>query len=188
MNVLGLDPSLNATGFSYRAPTGAGTITGIIDPKPLRGPARLLYCRTKFLQILDTAKPDLVVYEGYAMGAMGNTFDMGEMGGVFKVEMFERGIPFLEVPPSNLKMFALGAGGIGVATKGLKGDAKRKAAKAAMVDAATAALGRRLRTDDEADAYHLMRMGYVYLDPKSRPRLRGHHQNLALVKCELFQR
>lgn len=181
MNVLGIDPSLNSTGFSYRAPTGAGVITGTIDPKPLRGPGRLYYCRTKFLQILDTVEPDLVVYEGYAMGAKGNTFDMGEMGGVFKVEMFERNIPYLVVPPSNLKLFAIGAGGTG---KALKGDAKKRA----MVEAAASHLGRRLHTDDEADAYHLMRMGIAYLNPRSRPRARNHHQNVALVKCELFQR
>lgn len=188
MKVIGIDPSLNATGFAYPTSTGAGAITGIINPKPLRGPARLLYCRTKFIQMLEEVEPDLVVYESYAMGARGNTFDMGEMGGVFKVEMFERRIPYLEVPPSNLKMFALGSGGAGEAGKGLKGEAKKRAVKAAMVNAATSILGRKLPTDDEADAYHLMRMGYVYLDPKSRPRIRSHHQNLALVKCELFQR
>ena len=178
MNVMGLDPSLNSTGFSYRDGTPELTvITGVIDPRPLRGPARVLYARTKFRQLLDKVQPELVVIEGYAMGAKGMVFNLGEMGGMYRLELFDRGIPYLEVPPSNLKLFATGSGG-------LRGDAK----KAAMVNAAASRLGRKLRTDDEADAFHLMRMGLVYLDPRARPRSRRHYENMALVKCELFQR
>lgn len=177
MKILGLDPSLNSTGFAYRAPTGAGIITGTIDPKPLRGPARLLYARTKFRQILDTVEPDLVAMEGYGFASKGHVFDMGEMGGMYRLEMFDRHIPYLLVPPSNLKMFATGYGG-----------GKKEEKKKAMVDAATSLLGRKLSTDDEADAYHLMRMGTAWTDRRSRPRLRNHHENVALVKCEMFQR
>lgn len=175
MKVLGLDPSLNSTGFSYHV--GREVVTGVIDPKPLRGPARILYARTKFRALLDDIDPELVVVEGYAMGAKGMVFNLGEMGGMYRLELFDRRIPYLEVPPTNLKLFATGSGG-------LRGDAK----KAAMVSTAAKHLGRKLRTDDEADAFHLMRMGLAYLDPRARPRSRRHHENLALVKCELFQR
>lgn len=176
MKVLGIDPSLNSTGFSYRGETG--TLTGVINPGQLRDAARLHYNRRRFLQILDKVEPDLVVYEGYAMGvAKGNVFNIGEMGGVYKVEMFERSIPYLVVPPSNLKLYALGyAGG------------KSKETKAAVRASASQRLGVQLPTSDEADAYFLMRMGIAWMDKRSRPRNRSHHENRALVKCELFQR
>lgn len=176
MNVLGIDPSLTGTGFSYR--NAEGVVTGTISPGKLRGAARLCYLRDRFLSVLSATPIDLVVYEGYSMNSkFGRLADLGELGGVLKVAMHDRSVPYLIVPPSNLKMFATGNGG-------LRGDAGKKI----MAQAAADHLGRTLPTYDEADAFFLMLLGEAWVFPRTRPRDRRHYRNRALLKCEMFQR
>lgn len=176
MRVLGIDPSLTGTGTSYR--DAGEVVTDTIDPGKLRGTSRLVYIRNKIRKVIEAAEPKLVAYEGYSMNSkFGRLADLGELGGVLKVELHDMGIPYLVVPPSNLKMFATGSGG-------LKGDAGKKIMAQAMADH----LGRKLPTYDEADAYALMLLGEAWVTPRSRPRDRRHYKNRALLKCEMFQR
>lgn len=154
--VLGLDPSLNSTGFAYRvsiAPDGERKLyTGCIAPGTLRGPNRLAYVRNRLMQVLDAAQPALAVYEDYAMGARGNNaYHMGEMGGVLKTLLWERGIDVLLVSPSALKKILVGRGN---ADSGRNGKHKPE-----MRAAILSKLGYALDQNDEADAFGLMVLG-----------------------------
>jgi len=60
------------------------------------------------LQLLT--RKDCVVMEGYAMGAKGTVFHIGELTGVLKHKMFHRQILFDVVAPSSIKKFATGKG------------------------------------------------------------------------------
>ena len=172
MNIVGIDPSLTSLGFAHQTDEDETIHGGVVKPK-MKGFQRLDFLRSQVLDVLDKIRPELVVYEGYAMGIRGGgrVFDLGELGGVLKMEMHYRRIPILVVPPSNLKMFVTGYGGAKGKDEMMRTLAKHK--------------GRLFKTDDEADAYGLVLMGRAWLNPRSRPRAREHHANRALRGCQI---
>ena len=93
-------------------------------------------------------RPDVVVIEDYSLGMGKNTgilskIRLGEIGGTIRRDLFRLDIAIVEVRPTTLKRFATGRG---------------NADKAAMV-AEARRRGAIVRNDDEADAWHLRRMG-----------------------------
>ena len=111
MNFVGLDLSLRETGWAVLDIDGNRKGSGLIKPgNDLRGPRRLAY----LLEALTDVVPDgacTVAVEGYSMGSRGNTFDIGEWGGLAKWHLYMRGdCVCLLAPPSNLKQFITGSG------------------------------------------------------------------------------
>jgi Holliday junction resolvasome RuvABC endonuclease subunit len=156
IRVIGIDPSLNSTGYAYRYQRDgtAELYTGHIDPRSLRGPYRLAYVRNQMARVLDAAQPQLAVYEDYAMGAgkgprSNNAFHLGELGGVLKTLLWERGVDILLVSPGTLKKALTGNGH---ADRGVKGKPMMRAALAARY-------GVKLMQDDEADGFALLALG-----------------------------
>jgi hypothetical protein len=56
--------------------------------------------------LMRSWKPDLVVIEGYAMGAKGLIFNIAENTGVLKQILWEEKIPFITPAPTSVKKFA----------------------------------------------------------------------------------
>lgn len=52
----------------------------------------------------------VVFMEGYAYGAKGNTFTIGECTGILKYKMWKLGITFIVLQPSAIKKYATGKG------------------------------------------------------------------------------
>lgn len=53
----------------------------------------------------------LAVIEGYSMGSrVGQAFSIGEWGGVARLLLYDKRVPFIEVPPSTLKKWTTGKG------------------------------------------------------------------------------
>ena len=114
MNILGIDPSLTATGL-YLRETGlmAAPESTLIAPKNLRDTERLCFIRDFLLGFINRDRafsPELAVIEGYAMGAKTHTHDLGEAGAMLKTAVYEAGIDLLIVPPATLKKFITGSG------------------------------------------------------------------------------
>lgn len=172
MNLLAIDPSLTSLGYAYTT-AEAPAVVGTVRPEKLRGMPRLYDLRYHVSKLLDEVQPALVVYEGYAMGVRGGgrVFDLGELGGVLKLEIYARGIPVLLVPPSCLKLFVTGQG---------KTDGKDE-----MMRTLARHRGQLFQRSDEADAYGLLLMGRAWLLPRTRPRDRRHHANRALLGCKI---
>lgn len=153
--VLGIDPSLTSTGWAYRE--GEVILTGRIQSDDLRGPWRLHYAVSRLEEIVRKARPDLVVYEDYAYNrgkgnqAMRGTFDMAELGGVFKRMLWFGGFDVVMVPPTSLKLFITGKGGVRGQT------AKEK--KAMVMSHLRTDFGVTVHQHDEADAAGLMLLG-----------------------------
>lgn len=138
--VVGLDPSLSSSGLALPN----GRVVLVKYPK-LRGPARLVAIRIAIEAMLVGCQPDIVVIEGYSYGLKGNAVtQLGELGGVLRVAMYELGMLYMEVPPTSLKKFATGKG---------------NATKNDMVHAARTVLGYAGTNDDEADALWLRQVG-----------------------------
>ena len=118
MRILAIDPSLTATGTAVTNMLDA-IVVETIKPK-IRGIERLAFIRGQLQYLLNAYAPDVVVMEGYNYGAargnkrfntpVGRLFDIGELGGTIKMEVWHRKLPLLIVPPASLKMFATGNG------------------------------------------------------------------------------
>jgi Holliday junction resolvasome RuvABC endonuclease subunit len=139
--VLGLDLSLTATGYAY-----GDEVVGVFKPKA-RSMQRLADIRSNVLELAHVA--DVVVLEGYAFARPNQAHQLGELGGVIRLELFERGIPFVEIAPATLKLFATGRG---------------NADKGAMIAAAIRRFGFEGDNDNAADAWILRAMGLVQYD------------------------
>lgn len=144
MTVFGIDPSIKRTGLARPDGTTV-SIKAVADAKdPLR---RLHQLVTQVAhELARWPDADLLVVEGYMLHgpSSGTTkIRLGELGGAIRLLAWERGLEVVEVPPAALKLAATGAG---------------NADKDRMVEAAVAD-GGRPANDDEADAYHLHRLG-----------------------------
>jgi len=151
MSIVGLDLSLTATG--YASATRVATIK-----TATRGTHRLLELRAKILQLVIGDVADLVVIEDYAFHGQGaHSHELGELGGVIRLALFEAHIEFVTVIPSTLKKFATGKG---------------NASKEEMLVAAVRA-GAPVSTNNEADAWWLRAAGCQhYGEPLvSRPKV-----------------
>jgi Holliday junction resolvasome RuvABC endonuclease subunit len=60
--------------------------------------------------VLSVAKPEAVTLEGYAMGAKGLVFHIGENTGQLKQILWKQGLKFDVPAPSAIKKFATGKG------------------------------------------------------------------------------
>jgi crossover junction endodeoxyribonuclease RuvC len=111
VNVLALDLSLVCTGWAsnnhlLRSP-------GTIETKK-RGCERLQTIRDIATALASDSQ--LVVLEGYSYGSKGSAvINIGELGGVVRLALFEAGHPVVEIPPPCLKKLATGKGNVGKA-------------------------------------------------------------------------
>jgi Holliday junction resolvasome RuvABC endonuclease subunit len=131
VGAMGIDPSLRATGIA------TADNTTIVRSKAT-GVARLVDIRDQVRTRLDGI--DFVAIEGYAFASQYNMAALGELGGVIRMALWNAGIRYIDIAPTKLKMYALGAG------KGSKTD---------MVVAARDRLGYEGTDDNEADALWL---------------------------------
>lgn len=150
---LGLDLSLNSTGYCYKREDEY--VTGRIRPKHLRGVARLEWIKQQVHHIATLCIPDVVSIEGIAMSPFNQQgkYDNAELHGVLKLYFWERNIKIILVPPTTLKKFIADSG---------------KADKQEVQKGIADKYGYRITQDDEADAFAL----YQYALAKTNARVR----------------
>jgi Holliday junction resolvasome RuvABC endonuclease subunit len=124
MHILTIDQSLNGSGCIY---TINGIIKGkwymtqyrrnlsefgtFIDTKNINSYERLALIKQWFTVILSKVSKDTyMALEGYAYGGVGKVFELGELGGLIKLMMFEQGFRFMIIPPDSAKLFGTGKG------------------------------------------------------------------------------
>lgn len=164
--MLAIDPSLTCSGYAYWHEDQLAV--GRIMPKSLRGVQRLKFIKGTFTQLVGRAEPEILVLEGYSMGSRtGKTFDIGELGGMFKLEADYHGMTTLIVSPSTLKKWVTG-----------KGNADKKQMKAAV----RKRWKYDFKSDDECDAVALLYFGEFYFKYKNRRRKSPEIREM-LAKC-----
>ena len=135
----------------------------------LKGMARLAEICDDIVQ--PSRDIDLVVLEGYSFGAKGNAvFQLGELGGCVRLDLWRHGLPYVEVPPSVLKKFATGKGNVG---------------KDEVLAAAIRKYGFEGSNNNEADAWILYKMGMARYDEETRSSVAAtDYQREALAKVD----
>jgi len=145
MKIVGIDPSLTATGYA------TGDTVGTIRPK-LAGPERMILIRDTTLDVCSGA--GLVVMEAPAFASRGRSVkEIGGIWWVIRVALHEAHIPTLEVPPPTLKKYATGKG---------------NANKVEVLKAAWERLGYDGTDDNESDALWLRQIGVRFAAPGSQ--------------------
>lgn len=160
MFIVGLDLSLTSTGVA----TPEGTF--LLEPRT-KGLERLIEIRRGIdAFIYDFGRPaELVVIEGYSYASQHVAHQLGELGGMVRLYLYEHGFRFAVVPPKKLRLYATGSGG---------------AAKEAALAGAVKRSGIEFRRHDEAEAWWLRMMGHdamgepqFELPVKNREALKG---------------
>lgn len=161
MNILAIDPSLTGTGICH--PDGS---TETLHTKS-RGCERLRWLRDEI--ITYTLAADLVVIEGYSYGSRGAAvINIGELGGVIRLALFERQIPLVEIPPACLKRYATSRG---------------NASKDDVLQAGVMRSGHTFADNNCCDAWWLHQMALAHYDPENPLLVKMPASNMgALVK------
>jgi crossover junction endodeoxyribonuclease RuvC len=107
--VMGIDPSLTGCGIGIIQHGALRSMT-LAPEKGVKGTERLNWFFARIGGLLARNKPALVVLEGYAHGAKFGREALGELGGVLRLALWQRGVPFRVAQPSSLKFFATGKG------------------------------------------------------------------------------
>jgi crossover junction endodeoxyribonuclease RuvC len=160
MLIIGIDPSLTSTGIVVLR-DGKVELAVTTKNKPALGTidrVRLIYERIVCVaeSLTDGEKwqaPDLIVIEGFSYGSKGRSvFDIAYLGWRIREELerlrTEDNIPWLEVPPSQLKKFATGQG---------------NANKEIILQQVYKRWGVEFSDNNQADAYVLAQIGRAYL-------------------------
>lgn len=143
MKVVSLDPSLTATGVATSDdPT---TATVISPPKGMRGPERLRWIQLAVDKLCRDA--DLVVVEGYSHGSGYQAHALGELGGVIRLTLHCRGVPYVDYPPTCRMKLATGTG---------------RASKMEVLAEAIKRLGYTGHNENEADALWMLQAALIH--------------------------
>lgn len=124
------------------------------DVSPVHG--RIIRCRyliDKVLALVRKNAPEIIIVEGYAYSAKGNSgVSLGELGGIFRDRVIDYPDYFVEATPTELKKFATGKG---------------NASKIEVASALSNRYGQIFKTDDHADVFGLARLGMCMLGLES---------------------
>ena len=150
---IGLDLSLTGTGIIVLDANDVVCFQTTLKNK-LRGMERLQFLKNE-VGILFSKFPNCeVCIENYAMGIRaGQSFSIGELGGVIKLLLFHLGVHYYLVSPTRLKKYITGSG---------------KADKDMILLQVFKKWGFEAKTSDEADAYGLAKIAQAIHHPLAK--------------------
>jgi crossover junction endodeoxyribonuclease RuvC len=155
-NILGLDPSLSSTGIIVLDSKGNIVYEASLKTKQLRGMKRLKFIKDEILLVTKKFNITQVFIESYAFGVVQSRskFNLGELGGVIRLTLYENNIEYEDIAPPTLKKYVTGYG---------------NADKIMMVEAVHKRWGKDFGKDsDKADAFGLAKMATeIYLEGKN---------------------
>jgi len=155
---LGIDQSLRSTGLVILPEAGNQALElRVIQPKKLSGAARLRYLRDGVRDIMIRyTSTQHACLEGYSLHSVNRSFDLGEVGGILRLCLYDMGLSFTVVPPTTLKKFASGRGTAD------KEDMRRGVNQRWQVD---------IPQDDACDAYALAQLARAVKQNKPTTRI-----------------
>lgn len=109
MFVLGIDPSVTATGLVLISTNEGWISTKVLQYPEHKGIVRLQLLAESFDSFLKTYAPDMAVIEGYVRGSFSVITNV-EIGILLRMKLHERNIPWYVCPPTTLKKWVAGKG------------------------------------------------------------------------------
>lgn len=107
---VGLDLSLTGSGVVVLDSKGDVEFAETIKTNQ-SGEQRLVTIKDRIITIVSDCQPEMICIENYAMGIRaGQSFSIGELGGVIKVGLYQQGHAFTLVTPTRLKKYITGKG------------------------------------------------------------------------------
>lgn len=164
--IIGVDPSLSHT--AIHGPFGARGIE--TSPKNYAHPiARLVHIGEEFDRVIELAlrhaagnSAGFAYVEGYGFGTQ-MAHALGELGGMLRMQLYERGWTIVLVPPSTLKKFVTGSGA---------------AEKDRMMVEILDRWKYKATDNNDADAYALLRFGIEH-----QRHMHGEHVTKVSAEC-----
>lgn len=150
---MGIDPSLTGTAVCALDAADSEIVALLTYKLPdIKGIKRLSLLAKYLNNTLKQFEPIEIFIEGYSFMSKGRSiFNLGELGGVFRLLLAQRWNGYYEVPPTSLKKFITG-----------KGNAKKQI----MLEQTFRKYGlgsETLKDDNQVDAYGLARFGSAFL-------------------------
>lgn len=110
--LMAIDPSLNETGICIFNSQNELIYKGIIsNTDKLKDMQRLFYIKNELKKLIKKYKINLVGIEDYSYGSKGRAIiNLGELGGVIRLYLFEQKIPYILIQPTKIKKFITGKG------------------------------------------------------------------------------
>lgn len=106
---LGIDPSLSSTGIALINRDTLEVLTYTIKTGSLRAGARLRFIHEQLSKCVpDDLRILSACVEGYAYGGLGKLAELAEAGGVVRLFLASRDVPYDVVAPAALKKYATG--------------------------------------------------------------------------------
>ncbi len=124
--------------------------------------------------LMEQYDPLCAVIEGYGLGNKFSLATLVEAGTLLRLELWHRGVPWVEVAPKSLKLFATGRGG----------SKKKPVTKAQMANAAKEQYEFKNKSHDIVDAFWLLRVGMDFwgIAPAENPHQRQVISRLQIKK------
>lgn len=118
LNLMALDLSLRSSGWATVVETIDGSHQlrhGLIDTtkvagRTLRGPQRLEHIVATVLDLVRRHECRAVVLENYAFARPNQAHQIGELGGAIRLHLHMARIPYVEIAPKTLKLWACANG------------------------------------------------------------------------------
>jgi len=152
---LGIDQALGCSGIAILGEEGETLLLEVVRTGALTGATRLVRIRDELEALLTPHGIRMGSIEGYAYGAVGRSFELGEVGGIVRALLHDLAIPFLVIAPAALKKFVSGS---------------PMATKAVMREKTREKWGIDIAEDDACDAYGLARVARAYVTEDSTNR------------------
>ena len=169
MLFLGIDPSLTGSGLTILDDSYSIKMMKKLST-PTVGVERLYHLQLKFEESLNKYYNDIhfVCIESAAFRESGRLWSMGQWAGIFYLDLYRNGIPFLEVAPLQLKKYVSSVG-------------KNQGKEVVMLDIFKN-FNEEIRDSDIADAYVLARIArdyhYVYRRENKNKYLKKYQQDV----------
>jgi len=155
MYFVGVDQSLNHTGVFVLTDAGNVCSHVLLEPRYLSGPARLVFIRDQLKTFFGSRRMRVSVLEGYSYNSMNRKFDLGEVGAIVKLALYDCSDAVYVAAPKQLKKFVSG---------------NASATKADVMNAIYHHWGVDIKNDNLADAYGLAQIARSVHVPRTRLR------------------
>lgn len=171
INYVGIDPSLTNTGIVILDRNGDIKVS--CGSNPLRvtnsNPFTRLIKITEYVRIMVSRCVGNIVlaYEDYSFNSINKAFTLGELGGALKITLYPLVSTFILIPPTVVKMFAVGHGH--ASKQMLIEQAKKEEPRLFQNNEVSSDISSGISSNissDICDAYFIAKLGMYYTNPQ----------------------